>query len=497
MAMNKTDWFEVLNDYLYNAHNTAQVLWHWASRTGGREAYEDMFALAERLDDAEVPPGDKRWLEVLSKGQGLTAIGDRELPEIRRVAWSLCPKWSSQERHDIIRKETRRMERHLLRSKNNMERAAKILSEAGRQQNAELSLKVNGVEIKRGAPGQVIRLEKTAKSQGERPEVKMELTGPAKELVTVRFSHHYDKALKHKLEGHELCYLKSMDADCLLAENGYGEWDIDIPEEGKPVGLIFSTSGFSAVHAFNVLVNGHEIMSFNVEIDYTAYRFIEIPYEGTNYKGYGRTDASWGLPELKTFIEKFAALQVKDLKEQAAKKAIRGPIEEDIIKEREKNYGGLNYKYVATVDNLSVHEVEEAGRSLPGFTEMRAQAEPEKPPAEGKEPAGEKDYRPSIGNKSIKDGVHYRPHDGISHALGQAVDIRLRPHVTSMHIKSANYSKEKHIKQIERYFKCGANYVATSSKDVVDHFVSLGKSVDELAGHDKHDHVNVPIKQRN
>jgi hypothetical protein len=263
----------------------------------------------------------------LCNGNKLITLVDRQLPGINRRARA------SVGIHDRLLKEDQKvllkMEKAIPANKKAMQSAVKELI----QSLAYIGpvLMVNGEEVSSETFATIIKKTHVAAIKDERPGVEIELTGPKDTPVWIKFSHHYDRKLRHKLAGNEKGKLESIYSYCKLSEVKYGLWHLIIPGEGIPAKLKFSIAGFSAQHVFEIIVGNDKPIYFDLEIDYTAHRFVEIPYNGTNYTGYGREDAIWGLPELKTFIEKFAAKQFKEAKKkpQIGNKAIRDGVKYD------------------------------------------------------------------------------------------------------------------------------------------------------------------------
>jgi hypothetical protein len=272
--------------------------------------FQTMKSEALKLLDQALATQTQRLRKLISEGNKLITLVDRQLPGIHRMAWATVSI------HDRLLKKDqpvlRKMEKAIPANKKAMQAAAKELVTAGGQDAGKLSMTVNGEKISSETFAKVIKKTHVAASKDERPGVEIELTGPKDTPVWIKFSHHYDRKLRHKLAGKEKSKLESIYSDCELSEVKCGLWHLIIPGEGIPAKLTFSTAGFTAQHVFEIIVDNDKPIYFDLEIDYTAYRFVEIPYNGSNYTGYGLEKAIWGLPELKSLIEKFAAKQLED-----------------------------------------------------------------------------------------------------------------------------------------------------------------------------------------
>ncbi len=281
-------------------------------------------------------------------------------------------------------------------------------------------LRVNGEKTD---SGKVIKVDYRAASGSGEPSVEILLKGPWGMKVRIEYAetaeskaNNWNKDRMNKrvirkgtdnaiLAREEISEL--VQGDPFYRYNGCVELTLS---EVKGAKVEFRTRGLSAKYAFKVVAGDRPPISFNLEIVFTAHRFMQIPYNGSSYTGYGSREASWGLPELKTFIDKFAAKHLQETKK-----------------------------------------------------------------------------KPYIGNKAVRDGVKYRPHDGVSHARGYAVDIDFGVDTGNAKVGEKGYDEKAHRAQIKRYLACGANLVFIGNKKLAKGF---GSEIRYDKYHDDHDHVN-------
>ncbi len=415
---------DVLDDYMDSANDNADILWAYNDDRVGRKAWNlftGMRSEALKMLDKARKADAGRVRRLTGDGNKLIAMMDRELPEMHRLAWARVRNAPPELAE--LQKGLRRMEKAIPANKRVMQAAAKELVADVAKNTGGVVLKVNGEEIT--SSGNVIKVACKAKSAKDEPCVEILLRGPEGVQAKIEYSEtEASKALnwnkvklnkrvikigtdKDKVPRGELAELVQGGSEIIAR----GSLEANLPGWNYELKVEFKTRGLSAAYAFKVVVGDRSPLLFDLEITFTAHRFIKIDYKGTNYTGYGREEACWGLPELKTFIDKFAALHFKETKK-----------------------------------------------------------------------------KPYIGNKGIKDGVVYAPHNGVSHAAGYGVDIDFGVDTGNAKVNKEGYDEDAHYKQVERYISCGASKVYIGNNKIAN---KLGSKVKFDKDHDDHDHVNV------
>lgn len=429
MAMGEKAIQDVLDDYMESANDNADILWAYNDDRVGRKAWNLFTGMRSEalkmLDKARKADGG-RVRRLTGDGNKLIAMMDRELPEMHRLAWARVRNAPPELAE--LQKALRRMEKAIPANKRVMNDAAKELVADVAKNTGGVVLKVNGEEIT--SSGEVIKVACKAKSAKDEPCVEILLRGPEGVQAKIEYSEtEASKALNWNEKWMNKRVIKiGTDKDKVprgelteLVQGGSkikarGSLEANLPGWNYELKVEFKTRGLSAAYAFKVVVGDRSPLLFDLEITFTAHRFIKIDYKGTNYTGYGREEACWGLPELKTFIDKFAALHLKEAKK-----------------------------------------------------------------------------KPYIGNKAVRDGVKYYPHDGKSHAKGYAVDIDFGVDTGNAKVGKTGYDEKAHREQIKRYLACGAKYVIIGSEKIAKELTGKnGITVKyDGEGHSDHDHINV------